>query len=124
MVPVLEEELAGFTTKYPWRTGLALDQTHPKHIGMISREGLFVFCYFFYCVEAAGLWPDAMNLYAFFLMLKATGGVPNNRATARAAQDLGEDADAVGQGLEPGCPDGVLRRLLGKARRTRWEESS
>ena len=62
-----------FTSMYPWRIGLALDQTHPKHIGMISRAGLFAFCYFFYCVEAAGMSPDAMSLFAVSLLLKSTG---------------------------------------------------
>ena len=74
LVPALEEEIRAVCGTYSWRTGLGLDQLHPKHLAMASTQCLFTLGYFFYCCEAYGSWAETMEYFSFFLLAKPTGG--------------------------------------------------
>ena len=73
LVPMLEAELRRTCNSYKWRTGLSLDQLHPRHAGLCSDTCLYTWGYFFFCCEVSGLWADPMEFFSFFLMLEATG---------------------------------------------------
>ena len=73
MMPILEEETRKTLKTYKWRTGLGLDQLHPRHLGLCSDECIWTWGYFFYLCEAVGKWSGAMECYSFFLSLKANG---------------------------------------------------
>ena len=72
--PILGEEVRKAAKSYSWRTGLSLEQMHPKHLSFLSDEALFAIAYFMYSAEVAGLWASPMQFFAFFLLHKPTGG--------------------------------------------------
>ena len=73
LVPSLDCEIRKAACSYSWRTGLGLDQMHPKHLTLASSQCLYMLGYFFYCCEAAGNWAEAMQYFTFFLLGKPTG---------------------------------------------------
>lgn len=75
LTPIRGEEIREASRHYSWRTGLSLDQLHPKHLAILSDEALHALSCFLYCCELAGVWADAMGFFAFFLLHESTGGV-------------------------------------------------
>ena len=71
--PILGEERDAAKT-YSWRTGLGLEQLHPKHLTLLSDRCLFVLAFFLYSAEVAGTWAESMSYFSFFLLHKPTGG--------------------------------------------------
>ena len=74
LLPSFEQEIRDVGRSYSWRTGLGLDQLHPKHLSLASNQCLHVLGYFFYCCEVCGTWAEAMEFFSFFLLAKPTGG--------------------------------------------------
>ena len=73
-MPFLEKELRSICQSYKWRTGLGLDQIHPRRLGMCSDAVLFQWSYFFYCCECMGAWASQIEFFAFYLQVKPLGG--------------------------------------------------
>ena len=44
--PILGEEIRAASRTYSWRTGLSVDQMHPKHLGLLSDEALHATAFF------------------------------------------------------------------------------
>lgn len=74
LLPALEHEIRQVSISFKWRTGLGLDQLHPRHLALVSDGCLFVLGYLFYLAEACGKWTDPMSFFSFFLLAKPTGG--------------------------------------------------
>lgn len=74
LVTLLGGEIQVAASHYNWRTGLGLDQLHPKHLSLLAGQALFGIAYYLYTAEVTGLWAEAMQYFSFFLLLKPSGG--------------------------------------------------
>ena len=68
LTPVLGDEIRKTAAGYAWKTGLGLDQMHPKHFVLLSDAALFTLSFFLYSAELAGQWADPMAFFAFFYL--------------------------------------------------------
>ena len=71
LVPMLDSELRRTCSTYKWRTGLSLNQLHPRHLGLYSNDCLYKWGYFFYSCEVSGLWASPMEFFSFFLFVES-----------------------------------------------------
>ena len=74
LLPSLESEIREVGRTFKWRTGLGLDQLHPRHLTSVSDGCLYCLGYLFYLAEACGLWANPMQFFSFFLLAKPAGG--------------------------------------------------
>ena len=74
LVPALDHEIRKVSLTFKWRTGLGLDQLHPRHLAMVTDGCLYVLGYLFFRAETHGSWADPMCFFSFFMLSKPTGG--------------------------------------------------
>ena len=74
LAPALGEEIRKVGQSFKWRTGLGLDQIHPRHLALVSDGCLKTLAFFFHLAEVCGKWADPMTFFSFFLLAKPTGG--------------------------------------------------
>ena len=70
LTPALGLEIRKVGNSFKWRTGLGLDQLHPRHLAMVSDGCLRALAFFFHIAEISGRWAGRFSVSSYWPSLR------------------------------------------------------